>query len=110
MTELVATEPFHFWTRLTLTKLTGRRAVDLAELVEHLRAVPLSVVFHHTHHFLVQHQYLSPAPPNDFAFSATNVLQEEELGERLGAIDNVRFDHLRALPDRIVAVLEGYLE
>src|SRR5207247_9884787 len=110
MTERVATEPFHFWTRLTLTKLTGRRAVDLAELVEHLRAVPLSVVFHHTHHFLVQHQYLSPEPPNDFAFWVTNVLQEEELGERLAAIDTVRFDHLRELRDRILPVIEGYLE
>ena len=110
MTERVATEPFHFWTRLTLTKLTGRRAVDLAELVEHLRAVPLSVVFQHTHHFLVQHQYLSPEPPNDFAFWVSNVLQEDELGERLAAIDTVSFDHLRELRDRIMAVIEGYLE
>src|SRR5213080_4887444 len=89
MSERLAREPFHFWTRLTLTKLTGRRAVDLAELVEHLRAVPLSVVFQHTHHFLVQHQYLSPEPPNDFAFWVTNVLQEDELGERLAAITTV---------------------
>jgi len=110
MSERVAREPFHFWTRLTLTKLTGRRAVDLAELVEHLRVVPLSVVFQHTHHFLVQHQYLSPEPPNDFAFWVTNVLQEDELGERLAAIDTVSFDHLRELRDRIVAVIEGYLE
>ncbi len=110
MSERVAREPFHFWTRLTLTKLTGRRAVDLAELVEHLRVVPLSVVFQHTHHFLVQHQYLSPEPPNDFAFWVTNVLQEDQLGERLAAIDTVSFDHLRELRDRIVAVIEGYLE
>ena len=110
MSERVAREPFHFWTRLTLTRLTGRRAVDLAELVEHLRVVPLSVVFQHTHHFLVQHQYLSPEPPNDFAFWVTNVLQEDELGERLAAIDTVRFGHLRELRDRIVGVIEGYLE
>jgi hypothetical protein len=110
MSEHAAREPFHFWTRLTLTKLTGRRAADLAELVEHLRAVPLSVVFQHTHHFLVQHQYLSPEPPNDFAFWVTNVLQEDELGERLAAIDTVRFDHLRELRDRIVGVIEDYLE
>jgi len=110
MSERVAKEPFHFWTRLTLTKLTGRRAADLAELVEHLRAVPLSVVFQHTHHFLVQHQYLSPEPPNDFAFWVTNVLQEDELGERLAAIDTVRFDHLGELRDRIVVVIEDYLE
>src|SRR6185369_4041255 len=81
----VAGTPFRFWTRLTLTTITGRRARDLAELAEHLRTVPGSVVFNHTHHFLVQHQSLSPEPPNDFAFWVTNVLQEDQLGERLAA-------------------------
>ena len=102
--------PFFFWTRLTLTKLTGRRASDLAELLEHLRAVPPSVVFHHTHHFLVQHQHLSPEPPNDFAFWVSNVLQEDVLGERLAAIDTVQFSRLMDLRDRLVVVIEEYLE
>lgn len=103
------TSPFRFWARLTLTRLTGRSAVDLAELVEHLRAVSPAVVFHHTHHFLVQHQHLSPEPPNDFAFWVTNVLQEEELGEQLAAIDTVQFTSLHALRDRIVAVIDAFL-
>jgi hypothetical protein len=106
----VAHAPFFFWTRLTLSKLTGRRASDLAELLEHLRAAPLSVVFHHTHHFLVQHQHLSPEPPNDFAFWVSNVLQEDVLGERLAAIDTVQFSRLMDLRDRLVAVIEEYLE
>jgi hypothetical protein len=106
----VARSPFHFWTRLTLTRLTGRRAVDLAELVEHLRAVPPSVIFHHTHHFLVQHQHLSPEPPNDFAFWVTNVLQEDRLGERLAAIDTVQYRSLKQLRTRIATVIEEYLE
>jgi hypothetical protein len=106
----VASAPFEFWTRLTLTKLTGRRAADLAGLVEHLRAVPLSVVFHHTHHFLVQHQHLNPEPPNDFAYWVTNVLQESWLGERLAAIDTVQFAHLRDLRARLVSVIESYLD
>ena len=105
-----ATLPFEFWTRLTLTKLTGRQASDLAGLLEHLRAVPLSVVFHHTHHFLVQHQHLNPEPPNDFAYWVTNVLQESWLGERLAAIDTVQFTHLRDLRARLVEVIEDYLE
>lgn len=104
-----APTPFRFYTRLTLTRLTGRRASDLAELVEHLRAVPGSVVFHHTHHFLVQHQHLSPEPPNDFAFWVTNVLQEDRLGEQLAAIDTVQFTTLRALRERILAVIDAYL-
>ena len=105
-----AGHPFHFWTRLTLTKLTGRRAADLAGLVEHLREVPLSVVFHHTHHFLVQHQHLSPEPPNDFAFWVTHTLQEDELGERLAAIDTVQFEHLRDLRERLIGVIEEFLQ
>ncbi len=102
--------PFRFYTRLTLTRLTGRRALDLAEMLEHLRSVPGSVIFHHTHHFLVQHQHLSPEPPNDFAFWVTNVLQEDTLGERLAAIDTVSFPSLRELRERIIAVIEEYLE
>jgi uncharacterized protein DUF5752 len=105
-----AKQPFRFWTRLTLTKLTGRRAVDLAELSEELRTMPPSVVFYHTHHFLVQHQHLSPEPPNDFAFWVSNVLQEEMLGERLAAIDTVSFQSLKQLRDRIVSVIDAYLE
>src|SRR5262249_44788471 len=102
--------PFHFWTRLTLTKLTGRGARDLAELVEILRQVPPSVVFHHTHHFLVQHQHLSPEPPNDFAFWVKNVLQEDELGEQLAAIDTIQFPSLKELRTRICGVIDQYLE
>lgn len=106
----MAPSAFEFWTRLTLTKLTGRQASDLASLLEHLRVVPLSVVFHHTHHFLVQHQHLNPEPPNDFAYWVTNVLQESWLGERLAAIDTVQFAHLRDLRERLVQVIEAYLE
>ena len=106
----VAHAPFRFWTRLTLTKLTGRHAADLAELAEQLRVMPPSVVFYHTHHFLVQHQHLSPEPPNDLAFWVTNVLQEDMLGERLAAIDTIQFQSLKDLRDRIVNVIDTYLE
>jgi hypothetical protein len=102
-------EPFRFLTSLNLTLLTNRRARDLAELLEHVRVVPGSVVYHHTHHFLAQHQYLSPEPPNDFAYWVTNILQEDRLGEQLAAIDLIRFRTIRALRERIIAVIEQYL-
>jgi len=41
-------QPFRFSTTLNLTLLTNRRAHDLAELLEHLRAVPGSVIYYHT--------------------------------------------------------------
>src|ERR1700687_1126106 len=103
-------QPFRFLTSLNLTLLTNRRARDLAELLEHVRAVPGSVIYYHTHHFLVQHQYLSPEPPNDFAYWVTNVLQEDRLGEQLAAIDLVQLRTIRALRERIIAVIEHYLD
>jgi hypothetical protein len=104
------TEPFEFHSRLNLTLLTGLRARDLAELVEQLRAAPGAVIYHHTHHFLVQHQFLSPEPPNDFAYWVSNILLEERLGEELAAIDMLQFHRLRDLRDALVAVIANHLE
>jgi len=104
------TEPFEFQSRLNLTLLTGLRARDLAELLEQLRAAPGAVIYHHTHHFLVQHQFLSPEPPNDFAYWVSNILLEERLGEELAAIDILQFHKLRDLRDALVRVIANYLE
>jgi hypothetical protein len=101
--------PFRFRSSLDLTLLTNLRAHDLAELLEHLRNVPGSVIYFHTHHFLAQHQYLSPEPPNDFAYWVTNVLQEDRLGEELAAIDLMQFRTIRALRERLIALVESYL-
>jgi hypothetical protein len=90
-------------------KLTRRSATTVAELARHLREVPTSVVFQHTHHFLVQHQELSPEPPNDFAYWVATVLQEDELGERLAAVDTVRFASLDALQARLLEILDGHV-
>jgi hypothetical protein len=104
-----ASRPFEFRSRLTVTKLTRRIATTASELLEHLRQVPASVVFHHTHHFLVQHQELSPEPPNDFAHWVTTVLQEDELGERLAAVDTIRFAKLHDLQARLVEILQAHV-
>lgn len=96
--------------RLNLTLLTDLRARDAAELLEHLRVVPGAVIYHHTHHFLVQHQYLSPEPPNDFAFWVSNMLLEERLGEELAAVDVLRFATIHELREALVHVIENFLE
>ena len=101
--------PFEFRTRLAVPKLTRRIAATVAELAHHLREVPESVVFQHTHHFLVQHQELSPEPPNDFAHWVTTALQEDELGERLASVDTVRFASLGALKERLLEILDTHL-
>ncbi|MDD5628215.1 MAG: DUF5752 family protein [Elusimicrobia bacterium] len=104
-----AAEPFRFCSRLSLTVLTGAKAADLRELLEHLRAVPESVIYHHTHRFLQQHQHLVPEPPNDFAYWVTEILNDEEFGERLAAIDTVRFNSLEELRQALIASIEERL-
>jgi uncharacterized protein DUF5752 len=106
----VAAEPFDFQTSLNLTLLTGQRAHDLAELLERIRVVPGSVIYHHTHRFLVQHQYLSPEPPNDFAYWVSNILLERTLGEELAAIDILRFSTIHDLRAELIRVIEQFLE
>ncbi len=103
-------EPFAFKSQLSLVELTGLKAIDLAEMSEHLKKVPESSVYYHTHHFLQQHQFLTPEPPNDFAYWVANVLQEDLLGERLAAIDTVQFTSLKALRDAIVSAIDRFLE
>ncbi len=100
-----ARTPFRFYTRLTPTLLTGRKAATLGGLVEGLKAVPDSVVYQHTHRYLYQHQFLVPEPLNDFAYWIAHMLGNEELGERLAAVDTVRFNTLAEL--REAATLSG---
>lgn len=108
MTLKRAQNAFHFSTQSNLVELTGLKARDLKELVEVLKKVPGSVIYHHTHHFLKQHQFLSPEPPNDFAYWVSQVLQEDKLGELLAAIDTVSYSSITELGNKILSVIEGY--
>ena len=103
-----AKQPFRFYTRLHLSELTGLRASNLSQLLEYVKVVPGSCIYHHTHRFLQQHQYLSPEPPNDFAYWVTGVLGEDELGERLASIDTIQYSTIRALREKIIATIEDY--
>lgn len=105
-----ANEPFLFYTRLNLSELTGSMASSLEELLECIKNVPESSIYHHTHRFLQQHQYLSPEPPNDFAYWVTSALGEKELGEDLASIDTIQFNTISDLRQTFVSVIESYLK
>lgn len=110
MTRPGVCEPFQFYTRLGIRELTGLRAVTLDQLAKHLRQVPGAVIYHHTHHYLQQHQYLTPEPPNDFAHWVAETLGEKTLGERLASINTVEFSTLRGLRWQLVTTVEAYLQ
>ncbi len=106
----LAEKPFLFKTQLSLVLLTGLKASNVLQLRDHLMAVPESSVYYHTHNFLQRHQFLIPEPPNDFAYWVTNVLREERLGEKLTAVDTVRFSSLNQLRQALVSPMNSFLE
>ena len=111
MSELIkAKEPFKFCTRLHLSELTGLRATTLGQFLALIKQVSGSCIYHHTHRFLQQHQYLSPEPPNDFAYWVTDILGEDELGERLVSIDTIQYSTIRDLREKIASTIESYLK
>ena len=98
---------FHFHTKLDQTLLLGLRARTSAQLLEGIAQVPDASIYFHTHRFLEQHHYLSPEPPNDFAYWATHVLNDDVLGERLASIDLVQFNTIRDLRAEFLAILRA---
>jgi len=104
------TKEFHFLTRLNLVELLGRQAKNVQELFEGIRQVPGASIYYHTHRFIQQHHFLSPEPPNDFAFWVTNSLGMDKLGERLAAVDTVKFRSIGGLRESFLAILKSFLE
>lgn len=108
-TDKKAENPFYFCTRLNLRELTGKRARNLKELLYYIKTLPGSVIYNHTHQFLQQHIYLSPEPPNDFAYWIREFLNEDALAERLNSIDTCEYPTIRSLRNKIVHTIEDYL-
>jgi hypothetical protein len=97
-------EPFYFFSELHLVRLLGVKAKNPSELLEHIKQVPPSAIYYHTHRFLQQHHYLSPEPPNDFAYWVTNILGLEALGESLASVDIVRFATIDELRNEFIRI------
>jgi len=101
---------FHFYTEMGLVELMGKKAKNLAELLDGLKTAPGSCIYHHTHKFLKQHHFLSPEPPNDFAYWTGSVFGDELLGEKLAAVDIIQFNSIRDLRDKFITTIENHLQ
>ncbi|OGR81921.1 MAG: hypothetical protein A2X32_05460 [Elusimicrobia bacterium GWC2_64_44] len=104
-----AAAPFKFCTRLTLTEVTGRKAFNITELLEGIKAADDAVIYHHTHRFIKQSHHLVPEGANDFAYWVANTVQADKLGEELTSIDIVRYNSLADIRGAFVEVLERHL-
>lgn len=101
---------FHFYTRLNQTELLGKKARNLVELLEGIKNVPDSSIYHHTHRFIQQHHYMSPQPPNDFADWITDVLNEDALGEKMASVDVIEFQKIKDLRKKFIEIVSDYLK
>jgi hypothetical protein len=100
---------FQFYTKLDQTILLGTRARNIQTLLEGVRTVPDASIYYHTHRYLQQHHYLSPEPPNDFAYWVSDVLGDDPLGEELSSVDIVQFNNITDLRDRFIGILERFV-
>jgi hypothetical protein len=107
--ELRANRPFRFYTASVLVKLTGHKARNVKELLNHLKIISPSAIFHHTHHSFREHHLTHEAWMNDFAFWATNALNDHLLGEMLANIDIYEYVRIDDLRQALIDVIEKYL-
>jgi len=103
------TNNFEFYTSAELVFLTARKAKNLQELLDGIKVSSDATIFYHTHRFLVQHQQISPEPPNDFAYWVSNILLDRLVGEKLASIDLIEFKTIPEIRKRIAEVIEGNL-
>lgn len=99
---------FEFYTERRLVTLTGRKARNLGELLTHLREVSGSSIFYHTHHQYLSHHFERPMFHNDFAIWSSRSLLEEQLSEKLTAIDILAFGSIRELRESIISAVEKH--
>jgi len=100
---------FEFKTEIHLVKLLGLKAKNVKELYETLKSAPLSSVYYHTHRFLKQHHFLSPEPPNDFAYWIKNTLNVKNLAETMASVDTVKFSRLEELRYELCHLMAEWL-
>lgn len=102
-------QAFYFYTRVTEVELLGKVARNVKELLQGIKVVPASSIYHHTHRYLEQHRYFSPEHPNDFSYWISNYLGIKALGEKIASVDIFQFNDIEELRRKFIQILEEYL-
>jgi len=105
-----ARSPFYFNSASHLLRIGREKAATLAELLEAIRTCPESSIFQHTFQTLAEHHFISGGFSNDFSHWAFASCNEVELAERLAAIDVREFTSITTLRERLIHIIETYLQ
>ncbi|HVP52747.1 MAG TPA: DUF5752 family protein [Terriglobales bacterium] len=105
-----ARAPFHFNSAAHLIRIGREKASNLSELLSALKACPDESIFQHTFQTLREHHFIREGFSNDFAHWAFAACNEVGLAERLAGIDIREFMSIAALRQRLVDIVESYLQ
>lgn len=105
-----ARSPFYFNSASHLLRIGREKATTLMELLEAIRTCPESSIFQHTFQTLAEHHFISGGFSNDFSHWAFASCNEVELAERLAAIDVREFTSIATLRERLIHIIENYLQ
>jgi Family of unknown function (DUF5752) len=105
-----ARAPFYFNSAAHLMRIGGEKAANLQELLEAIRTCSDASIFQHTFQTLEEHHFILAGFSNDFSHWAFAACNEVELAERLAAIDIREFTSISALRQRLIHVIESYLQ
>ena len=105
-----ARSPFYFNSAAHLLRVGCEKAITLMELLEAVRTCPESTIFQHTFQTLAEHHFISSGFSNDFSHWAFASCNEVELAERLAAIDVREFTSIATLRERLIHIIESYLQ
>jgi Family of unknown function (DUF5752) len=105
-----AKAPFYFNSASHLMRIGQGKANNLRELLEAIKTCSDASIFQHTFQTLEEHHFILAGFSNDFSHWAFAACNEVELAERLAAIDVRDFTSIAALRERLVQIIESYLQ
>ena len=103
-------QPFHFNSSGHLLRIGQQEAASLGEFLLALRVCSDASIFQHTFRTLQEHHFIRERFSNDFAQWVLAACNEPGLAERLASVDVRQFTSLRAVRERIVAIVESHLK
>jgi hypothetical protein len=104
-----ARTPFYFNSAEHLLRIEQERATNLSELLAGVKQCSEDSIFQHTFRTLQEHHFIQEGYSNDFAHWTFFACNENELAERLAAVDVREFISLQALRARVIDTLEDFL-
>lgn len=101
--------PFRIMDCAVTTLAPGRSAQNLREFRDGVAEVPAGSIAHHFYESLLRPVFDDPEYRNDFAVWARRHLHDNQLSERLGAIDPMRFPDIESVRQHLLDVIEDRL-